>query len=201
MAKLKLSFYRQTNVAQISRDLIGKYLFSRIGNAGITGGIIVETEAYAGPTDKASHAYRNRRTKRTEVMFSKGGVAYVYLCYGMYPLLNIVTNDKGIPHAILLRAIQPTHGIPTMLKRRGKANMDRSVAGGPGVLCKALGVDLSHNGEKLTGNTIWVEDRGNAVKKSQITASPRVGVDYAGTHAKWPWRFRIKNSQWTSKPT
>jgi DNA-3-methyladenine glycosylase len=200
MSRIRQSFLTRSDVIQISRQLLGKYLFTRIGRSEITGGMIVETEAYAGPEDKASHAYGNRRTKRTETMFKKGGVAYVYLCYGMYPLFNIVTNIENIPHAILVRAIQPTHGLTTILKRRNKTKLDRNVAGGPGVLCKALGIDLRHNGEKLTGKTIWLEDRGYISKTSQITASPRVGVDYAGSYAKRPWRFRIKNSPWSSKP-
>lgn len=185
---------------RISRQLLGKYLFTSTGRSGITGGMIVETEAYAGPEDRASHAHGNRRTRRTEVMFHKGGVAYVYLCYGMYPLFNIVTNSKDIPHAVLVRAIMPTHGIGTMLKRRGKKKLDRSVAGGPGALCKALGIDLRHNGEKLAGRNIWLEDRGSRMPSSKITASPRVGVSYAGPHAKRPWRFRVRNCPWTSRP-
>jgi len=188
------------DVVKTSRQLLGKYIFTRIGRFGVTGGMIVETEAYAGPGDRASHAYGNRRTRRTETMYKKGGIAYVYLCYGMYPLFNIVTNQEGIPHAILIRAIQPTHGIPAMLKRRKKARLNRSVAGGPGALCLALGIDLRHNGEKLTGDRIWLEDRDNAPKRLPILATPRVGVEYAGSHAKRPWRFRIKKNPWTSKP-
>jgi len=200
MAKLRSSFFLQPDVLRISRKLIGKYLFTRTGKSGITGGMIVETEAYAGPEDRASHAHGNRRTKRTEVMFHNGGIAYVYLCYGMYPLFNVVTNVENIPHAILVRAIMPTHGMGIMLRRRGKDRLDRSVAGGPGALCKALGIDLRHNGEKLTGRSVWIEDRGTRIAASRIIAGPRVGVSYAGSHAKRPWRFRIKNCPWTSKP-
>lgn len=200
MSVIKQSFFTQPNVIEISKQLLGKYLFTKIGRSEITGGIITETEAYAGPEDRASHAYGNRRTRRTETMFKRGGVAYIYLCYGMYPLFNIVTNTVNIPHAILIRAIQPTHGIPVILKRRKKTKLDRSVAGGPGMLCLALGIDLRHNGEDLTGKRIWLEARNNILKRSQIKASPRIGVEYAGSHAKRPWRFRIKNNQWTSKP-
>ncbi|MDD4869982.1 MAG: DNA-3-methyladenine glycosylase [Kiritimatiellae bacterium] len=200
MPKIKQSFFTRPDVIQISRELLGKYLFTKIGKSIITGGMIVETEAYAGPEDRASHAHGNRRTKRTEPMFHRGGIAYVYLCYGMYPLFNIVTNVENIPHAILVRAIQPTYGTAVILKRRNKTKLDRSVAGGPGALCKALGINLGHNGEKLTGRNIWLEDRDCILKTSQIVASPRVGVDYAGSHAKRPWRFRIKNNPWTSKP-
>jgi DNA-3-methyladenine glycosylase len=200
MSRINQSFFSRPNVIEISRQLLGKYLFTRIGRAGITGGIITETEAYAGPEDRASHAYGNRRTRRTETMFKRGGVAYVYLCYGMYPLFNIVTNTENIPHAILIRAIQPTHGIPAILKRRKKSKLDRSVACGPGMLCMALGIDVRHNGEDLTGKRIWLEDHNNRLEPGQIKASPRIGVEYAGSHAKRPWRFRIKNSPWTSKP-
>ena len=111
--------------------------------------MIIETEAYAGPEDKASHAYGNRRTKRTEVMFHKGGVAYVYLCYGIHSLFNVVTNQEGTPHAVLIRAIQPEIGIETMLKRRGKTKLDNTLTNGPGSLAKALGIGLKHNGVKL----------------------------------------------------
>jgi len=180
--------------------LLGKHLFTKTGRSTITGGIITETEAYAGPEDRASHAHGNRRTKRTETMFKRGGVAYVYLCYGMYPLFNIVTNEENIPHAILIRAIQPTHGIATMLRRRRKTKLDRSVAGGPGVLCLALGIGLIHNGENLSNGRIWLEKRNSDLEPGQIKASHRIGVEYAGAHARRPWRFRIKNSPWTSKP-
>ena len=199
MPKIRQSFFTRSDVLEISRQLLGKYIFTKIGRT-ITGGIITEVEAYAGPEDRASHAYENRRTKRTETMFKRGGVAYIYLCYGMYPLFKIVTNSENIPHAVLIRAIQPTHGIPTMLRRRKKNKLDRSVAGGPGVLCLALGIDLHLNEENLSGNTIWLEKKSQDLPPNQIKASHRVGVEYAGSHARRPWRFRIKNSLWTSKP-
>ncbi|MFC1497149.1 DNA-3-methyladenine glycosylase [Verrucomicrobiota bacterium] len=208
MRKLQRSFFLRSNVILISTHLIGKYLFTQLHPCGCaeqsrsrnakTGGMIVEVEAYAGPQDRASHAYGNRRTKRTEIMYSKGGVAYVYLCYGIHSLFNIVTNVEDIPHAILVRAIQPTHGISTMLKRRKKKKNDRSIAGGPGALTQALGIDTSHNGAKLSGNQIWLEDRDVVIPPAQIEALPRVGIDYAGKDAKRPWRFRIKNNPWTS---
>lgn len=217
MAKLERSFFLRADVVLVSKQLLGKYLFTRLrppqadyaGQARllkqecdtdeVTGGIIVETEAYAGPEDRASHAYGNRRTKRTEIMFHEGGVAYVYLCYGMYSLFNIITNIEGIPHAVLIRAIQPTHGIETMLKRRKKNKLDRSVAGGPGALTQALGIDTSHNGVSVTGNRIWLEDRCCLVSPDEIQACPRVGVSYAGPDAKRLWRFKIRDNMWTSK--
>lgn len=183
----------------ISRELLGKYLFTRLPGQPLTGGRIVETEAYAGPEDRASHAHGNRRTARTEVMFRGGGVVYVYFCYGMHDMLNVVTNAEGVPHAILIRAIEPTHGIETMLRRRGKARLDRSLTSGPARVTRALGIDRRHNGTALDGPPIWIEDRGETATDAEIVAGPRVGVAYAGPHAKRLWRFRVRNSQWTSR--
>lgn len=196
MSKLPLGFYQREDVLLLSKELLGKYLFTNMDNV-LTGGIIVETEAYAGPIDRASHAYGNRRTERTEVMFQAGGVSYVYLCYGIHRLFNVITNVAGIPHAVLIRAIQPVSGIEKMLERRNKHRLDRDVAGGPGSLTKALGITTDHNGISLEGTTIWIEDHGGSCP--EIIASPRVGVDYAGEDAKLPWRFRLANNEWTSK--
>jgi DNA-3-methyladenine glycosylase len=198
MPKIPLSYYRQKDVVAISRDLLGKYLFTNIDGKGITGGIIVETEAYAGAIDKASHAHGNRRTKRTEVMFGEGGVSYVYLIYGFHNMFNIITNEAGTPHAILVRAIEPTDGIEIMLRRRGMAKAERKLTGGPGVLCEALGITRDHNGLPLDGDVVWLEDRGLTFPKKQIIASPRVGIAYAEEDAHHPWRFRVKDSPWTS---
>ena len=200
MAKLSLAFYRRTDVVAISRELLGKYLFSRIPGVGLSGGRIVETEAYAGPEDRASHAHGNRRTVRTEIMFHAGGVAYVYLCYGMHALVNVVTGMEGVPHAILIRAVEPTYGIDLMLVRRGREQVDRRLAGGPGMMSQALGIDTRCNGMNLRGGRLWIEDRGGDVADGDIIASPRVGVDYAGADAARPWRFRIRASRWTSVP-
>ena len=198
MPKLKPSFYIRRDVTLIARQLLGKRLFTNLHDEGITGGIIVETEAYAGPEDRASHAYGNRRTRRTEMMFHQGGVAYVYLCYGMHSLLNVVTHGEGIPHAVLIRAVQPTHGIAAMLKRRGRKALDYTLTAGPACLTQALGIDMRHNGTALTGNRIWIEDRGDGVPSRHIVAGRRVGVAYAGPHAKRPWRFRVRDNPWTS---
>lgn len=161
----------------------------------MTGGIITETEAYKGAEDKACHAYQNRRTKRTEVMFNAGGVAYVYLCYGMHHLFNIVTHQEGTPHAILVRALFPTDGIETMLKRRNKTKLDKTLTTGPGSLSQALGIQTKHSGTPLTHPTIWIEDRGLVIEKEKILSSPRVGIDYAEEHALLPWRFHIVTSR------
>jgi DNA-3-methyladenine glycosylase len=191
MNPLPLSYYQHHDVIFLSQDLLGKFLMTQIGTT-LTGGMIIETEAYRAPEDRASHAFNNRRTKRNEMMFQQGGYGYVYQCYGIHALFNIVTNLSGIPHAILIRAIQPTVGIEEMLKRRNQEKLSKTTAGGPGTLTQALGINLSHNGCLLTEPPIWIEDHGIIVKPDDIIAGPRVGVDYAGEHALLPWRFRIK---------
>jgi DNA-3-methyladenine glycosylase len=193
MQKLKRGFFVRPDVLQISRELLGKFLMTRIGNDHITGGMIVETEAYAGPEDRASHAYNSRRTSRTEIMFHEGGVAYVYLCYGIHHLFNIVTNVEGIPHAILIRAIEPSDGIDQMLLRRNMKEVSPKLSGGPGTLTQALGIKTTQTQTDLTGEQIWLEDRGFLVPEDEIIAGPRVGVSYAGEDAENPWRFQLKN--------
>jgi len=177
---LGLAYFQQPDVVELARDLVGKQLFTSVDGE-LTGGTITETEAYAAPEDKASHAYGNRRTKRTEVMFHTGGKAYVYLCYGIHALFNIVTNVEGVPHAILIRAIEPTHGIEVMERRRGR----QPLASGPGKLTQALGITLEHNGLPLQ-EIIWLEE-GNTPAK--VHASPRIGIDYAADWKDRPWRF------------
>lgn len=189
--RLPLSYFRHHDVVFLSQDLLGKVLMTKIDGQ-LTGGIITETEAYRAPEDKASHAFGGRRTQRNEVMYAEGGFAYVYLCYGLHNLFNIVTNEQDIPHAILIRAIQPLEGIDVMLERRGKIKVDKTLAGGPGTVCQALGIKLHHNGLRLDGNEIWIEDRGLSFPPESIKAGPRVGVDYAGEDAFLPWRFWIK---------
>ena len=191
MNKIDKSFYLRDDVLQIAKDLLGKYLFTNLNNEGITAGIITETEAYAGITDKASHAYNDRRTSRTEVMYMEGGVAYVYLCYGIHSLFNIVTNKKDIPHAVLIRGIKPVEGIDIMMLRANKTNEKQLNGIGPGNVSKLLGIHFSQSGETLSGNKIWLEDRGVKVLPKEIMTGKRVGVDYAGEDALLPYRFRI----------
>jgi len=191
MKPLKLAYYRHHDVVSLSQDLLGKFLMTHIGGK-VTGGMIVETEAYQGPEDRASHAFGGRRTRRNEVMYGQGGICYVYRCYGIHNLFNIVTHSTNIPHAILIRAIAPVDGIEVMLKRRGKEKVDKTLCGGPGTVSQALGIELKHSGLPVTGPEIWVEDRGIKIAKKDIIAGPRVGVDYAGEHASLPWRFRVK---------
>jgi DNA-3-methyladenine glycosylase len=191
--KLNQEFYMRDSVTRIASDLLGKYIFTYIDN-NLTAGIITETEAYAGITDKASHAYNNRRTARTEVMFASGGVAYVYLCYGVHHLFNIVTNQKDIPHAVLLRGIYPLNGIEIMEKRVGKKFNDTYFSDGPGKASKALGIKVIHSGESLIGDKIWIEDRDVQIGKKDYTQGPRIGVIYAGKDALLPYRYLLTNS-------
>jgi DNA-3-methyladenine glycosylase len=192
--KIKKTFYLREDVVQVAKDLLGKFIFTNLNNEGLTGGIIVETEAYAGVIDRASHAYGGRRTDRTEIMYMEGGVAYIYLCYGIHSLFNIVTHKESIPHAVLIRGIQPVEGLNIMLKRSGKIKIDKQFGIGPGKVSKILGIHFAQTGESLLGNKIWLEDRGVKVKSSDIKASSRIGVDYAGDDAKLPYRFCLNTS-------
>lgn len=197
MKKLTLDFYRRDDVLKISKELLGKLIVTRF-EEGETIGRIVETEAYRGVLDRASHAYGGRRTKRTEIMFAPGGVAYVYLCYGIHHLFNIVTHDKDIPHAILIRGAEPVKGIDTMLWRTGKKKADYTLTKGPGNVSKALGISTMHTGYSLLGKELYLADDGYVLKKDQIITSPRIGVDYAGEDALLPYRFFVKNSNYVS---
>ena len=195
--KLPESFYQRSNVVKIARELLGKGLFTRIEHT-VTGGMIVETEAYSWK-ERGCHAYRARKTQRNAVMFGKGGHSYVYLCYGMHNLFNIVTNEQDAADAILIRAIEPVEGIEEMKRRRGPLTSSFHLTSGPGKLTKALGIDRKWNGKYLLGNEIWVEDFGRNFPKKDIEASHRIGIDYAGEDAKLPWRFTVKGSLWLSK--
>jgi DNA-3-methyladenine glycosylase len=198
MPKLPPEFYTREDVIQISKDLLGKFIYTDIDGK-ITGGMIVETEAYHGAEDRASHAFGNKKTPRTEPFFKEGGISYVYLCYGIHYLFNIITNKKDIPHAILIRAIEPKEGIEVMLHRRRMTKPLYNLTAGPGAISMALGITTKHNGIDLQGDVIWLEDNGIKFKEKDIIASPRVGVAYAKEYASKPWRFRVKGSLWTSK--
>jgi DNA-3-methyladenine glycosylase len=192
------SFYARKDVVKIARELLGKVLVTNF-HGEYTSGIIVETEAYAGEMDKASHAHGGRRTKRTEVMYGHGGTAYVYLCYGIHHLFNVVTNAKDIPHAILIRAIEPVDGIDIMLARRGKEKLQPSLTAGPGAMSMALGIHTNHTGLSLQGPEISIEDRGIKVPAKDIEAGTRVGVAYAMDDALRPYRFSIRGNRYVSK--
>ncbi len=205
MSLLPCSFFLRPDVVQIARELLGKKIITRFAGE-ITSGVICETEAYAGVTDRASHAYGGRRTARTEVMYALGGTAYVYLCYGIHSLFNIVTSDAGTPHAVLIRGIIPAEGTEIMLRRSGKTKFTHDSGIGPGKVSKMLGIHYSHSGFILNqfdnpgNNTISLEDMGTDIDPDKITAGPRVGVDYAGTDALLPYRFMVQELILHSKP-
>lgn len=178
---------------QVSRELLGKVLCTRV-NGAVTKASITETEAYAGIGDKASHAYGGRRTRRTEPMYAAGGIAYVYLCYGIHHLFNVVSGGAGTPHAILVRAGRPLEGKALIRKRRGKAATDETLMAGPGTVSQALGITTKLTGSSLLGDRIWIEDHGIEVDDSQVVIGPRVGVDYAGEDAARPYRFVLEKT-------
>lgn len=184
--KIPVSFYENKDVLFIAQSLLGKSMFTFIDGV-LTGGIIMETEAYAGKADKASHAYGGRRTKRTETMYMHGGYSYVYFTYGMHHLFNIVTSVKDDPQAVLIRGIVPIKGVEIQRKRR-KQNGNH-MANGPAKLCQALGITLKQNCIPLSGDIIWLQDLGERVKSQDVIICPRVGVDYAGEDALLPYRF------------
>ncbi|MET3499456.1 DNA-3-methyladenine glycosylase [Mucilaginibacter rubeus] len=197
--KIPESYYLGNDVVSISKDLLGKYLFTCIDGV-TTGGYIVETEAYNGGVDKASHAFGNRLTPRTKTMFMQGGIAYVYLCYGIHEMFNIVTSSEGHPQAILIRAIQPTDGLEAMQVRRNMPVLKPTITAGPGSVAKALGISRNINAFSLQGDTIWLEDRGLHFPDNQIKAGPRIGVAYAAEDALLPYRFYVKGNIYVSKP-
>ncbi|MCT2563914.1 DNA-3-methyladenine glycosylase [Chryseobacterium sp. pc1-10] len=197
--KLPLSYYLNQDVIFLAKDLLGKVLFTEI-NGDITAGVIIETEAYFGVVDKASHAYGGRRTQRTETLYSQGGVSYVYLCYGIHHLFNIVTSVEGEPHAVLVRAVEPLIGHDIMELRRNMPADKAAISSGPGSAAKALGIDRSFNKKDLTENEIWIEDHGIRYAPEDIIAGPRIGVAYAQEDALLPWRFYVKGNKYVSKP-
>ncbi|RYZ97265.1 MAG: DNA-3-methyladenine glycosylase [Sphingobacteriaceae bacterium] len=197
--KLPHSYYLSNDVVALSRDLLGKYLFTNIDGE-VTGGYIVETEAYNGIVDRASHAFGNRQTPRTKTMFEEGGRAYVYLCYGIHEMFNVVTSVSGIPHAILIRAVNPTDGIDIMQFRRNMPVVKPIITMGPGSVAKALGISRNINAISLLSDALWIEDRGLTFSDDEVKAAPRVGVDYAGDDALLPYRFFVKGNIYVSKP-
>jgi DNA-3-methyladenine glycosylase len=187
MTKLPRSFYDRNDVVTVARELLGKKLVTRIDGAD-TAGIITESEAYAGVGDRASHAYGGKRTPRNAVMYGPPGFAYVYLCYGIHHLFNVVTNAVGLPHAVLVRAIHPVSGLDAMRERR---HQEALTTGGPGTLTQALGIRTLHNGADLTDDIISIEEVGITVPKRSIVIGPRIGVDYAQADALLPYRFHF----------
>ncbi len=195
MKPLPASFYGHKDVVRVARDLLGKTLVT-LTDGKLTSGLIVETEAYSY-RERGCHAFNNKMTERNKVMFEQGGVAYVYLCYGVHNLFNIVTNKAGKADAVLVRALQPVQGEETMLARM-KVNSLKRITSGPGKLTKALGIDRKLNGISLVNSDLWIEE-GKKILRSEITMATRIGIDYAGEDAKLPWRFYVKGNEWVSK--
>ncbi|MDE3126338.1 MAG: DNA-3-methyladenine glycosylase [Bacteroidota bacterium] len=194
---LPLSVFQTTDVVAIAQQLLGKLLITQFQQQ-CTIGRIVETEAYAGITDKASHAYGGRYTPRTQTMYAAGGCAYVYLCYGIHYLFNVVTGPVNTPHAVLIRAIEPVAGLPIMLQRMGKVKADYTVGRGPGNVTKAMGINRLHNAQLLHEHELYIGDDGYKVAESDYLVTQRIGVDYAGDDALLPYRFLMKGNKYVS---
>lgn len=191
--KLPRSFYTGAPVIDIARELLGKRLMTRVDGR-LSAGIIIETEAYTGIEDRASHAYGGRRTRRTEVMYRQGGTAYVYLCYGLHALFNVVTNVQDVPEAVLVRGIKLCHGDDAATRRMARALPAHGIIVGPGRVSRAMGIEVSHTGVDLLGDSIWIEDAGWRPAPESIRAGPRVGIAYAGPDALLPYRFLLEPS-------
>lgn len=198
--RLDQSFYQNPDVVSVAKELLGKYFVTEIDGL-YCSGLITEVEAYRAPDDKACHAYNNRRTKRTEIMFWPGGVAYVYLCYGIHHLFNVVTGDADMAHAVLIRAVEAKDGLEVMEDRRRMSAQKPQLTAGPGVMSKAMGITTQWTGQSLVEpeSPIWIEDRGHHVAADEIGESTRIGIDYAEECALWPWRFFLKDSKWVSR--
>jgi DNA-3-methyladenine glycosylase len=199
LRKLDSAFYKRRSVVTVARALVGKVLVTELDGVR-TSGRIVEVEAYNGVVDRASHAFGGRRTARTEVMFGAGGAAYIYLIYGIHHLFNVVTNRKDIPHAVLVRAVEPLEGLPVMLKRMHRDRLDHSLTRGPGNVSKALGLRTHHTGLSLLDGAVWIGDDGFRPRRAEIGVSPRIGVDYAGVDAALDYRFFLKGNKYVSGP-
>jgi DNA-3-methyladenine glycosylase len=197
-AKLPRDFYTRPNVLLVARDLLGRLLVVPAPDGRRVSGIIVETEAYRGPEDRASHAYGGRRTNRTQTMYAIGGTAYVYFVYGMYYQFNVVTNVEDIPHAVLIRALEPVENVDEMRRRR-HGRSDGSLTSGPGKLCLALGIDRGLDRADLLGSRVWLEEGRGRIPRSAIATGPRVGIDYAREWTDKPWRFWIRKNPYVSR--
>lgn len=194
---LPKSFYQRAGVVQIARELLGKQLFTLVDGQR-TGGTIVEVEAYCGASDSACHAFPNKKTARTEVMYQPGGIAYVYLIYGRYNMFNVVTNTAGSADAVLIRAIEPHTGLELIKRRRGQNMVDQRLTGGPARLAQALGIELAMNAFSLHGDSIWIE-QGMPVATKDVAVSGRIGVENAGSGALLPWRFFLSGNPFVSR--
>lgn len=197
--KLSLEFYRRDDTLKIASELLGKDLFTRIDEK-ICGGKIIETEAYCGPEDRGSHAFNDRRSPKNEMMYNSGGLVYMYICYGIHNMLNIVTGREGSSHAILIRAIEPHTGLDLMRERRNIFNKDQRLCQGPGALTEALGLTKKYNGFDILGDEIWISDSEQSIPNNQIMSSARIGMNFEGHYKYIPWRFYLKGNTFVSKP-
>lgn len=197
MKKLPLSFYHRDDVVQIAKELLGKIIITQF-HGEFTSGRIVETEAYVAIVDKASHSFGRKRTARNEHMYGAPGIAYVYICYGMHQMFNIVTNGKDIPDAVLVRAVEPLKGIDIMLRRTGKKQLDYTLTKGPGNVGKALGIFKHHSGVDLSSSEIFIADDGYVVADEAVGISKRIGIESAGADALLPYRFYLKGNKYVS---
>jgi DNA-3-methyladenine glycosylase len=197
LKKLNNDFYGGNDVVQIARNLPGKILVTTF-NGNLTSGRIVETEAYVGITDKASHSFGGRRTQRNEHMYNEGGISYVYICYGIHTMFNVVTNKINTPDAVLIRALEPIEGIDCMLLRTRKIQLDNTLTKGPGNLCRAMGIGKVHSGISLNSKEIFITDDGFLFNPEAIAASKRIGIDGAGIDAMLPYRFYVRGNKFVS---
>lgn len=195
--KLPREFYTRTNVLTVAREMLGKLLVVPARDGTRVSGLIVETEAYRGPLDRASHAYGGRRTRRTETMYGLGGTVYIFFVYGMYNQFNVVTNIADVPHAVLVRALQPVEGIELMRERR-HGQPDRNLTNGPGKLCIAMGIDRKLDRADLLGKEVWLE-AGEKITPRKIVSGRRIGIDYAEEWADKPWRFWVRENPYVSR--
>lgn len=193
LEKLDKDFYMDSAVS-VAKNLLGGYLLKNIDGK-YTGGMIIETEAYMGEEDDAAHSYKLRKTKRNEAMYEEGGTVYVYMIYGMHYCLNVVTNKKNRPEAVLIRAIQPLFGIETMQKNR-KTDI-KNLTNGPAKLCKALNIDLKLNKKSFTSNNFFIA-KSRKESYLDIVATKRINIDYAKQCRDKLWRFIIKDNPFVS---
>lgn len=202
MKRIPLTFYKRKDVVSIAKELLGKIIITNFDGVS-TSGRIVETEAYVAHIDKASHAFGGRRTAKNEHMYAHPGTAYVYICYGMHQMFNIVTNEKDVPDAVLIRAVEPLQGIDIMLARTGKEKLDFTLTKGPGNVGKALGIFKKHSGLHLLDDEsdtdrIHLMDDGRKLKEDEIGISGRIGVASAGADALLPYRFYVRGNKYVS---
>jgi DNA-3-methyladenine glycosylase len=195
--KLPIRFYKRQDVVIVARELIGKVVVTNLDGL-ITSGRIVETEAYVAHIDKASHSFGGRRTAKNEHMYASAGTAYVYICYGMHQMLNVVTNEKDVPDAVLVRALEPLEGVDIMLQRTGKPKLDFTLTKGPGNVGKALGIFKKHSGLHLLDDEIYLVNDGFKLKENEVGISKRIGVESAFPDSELPYRFYIRGNKYVS---